>query len=85
MAEPVPSRLRPARCRGLTSPDPVTAPTALSGRPPAPALSRRTGQAAEQVSGGKAAPRNTIQIITSQGRRSKATSEFTRWIEAKGA
>jgi hypothetical protein len=38
---------------------------------------------AVQVSGGKAAPRNTIQNITSRGMRSMATSEFTRWIEAR--
>ena len=82
MEEPVPSRLRPARRRGLTSPDPVTARHGPAAAPPEPVPSRRTGQAAEQVSGGKAAPRNTTRIITSPGTRSKETSEFTRWIEA---
>ena len=49
MDEPVRRRLRPARRRGLTSPDPVTAP-----RPPAPATgqpkspARTHGQAAEK-------------------------------------
>ena len=83
MDEPVPSRLRAARRRGLTSPDPVTARHGPPGCPPAPAPSRRTGQAAEQVSGGTAAPRNTVQITTSRSWRNKATPEFTRWIEAK--
>ena len=52
MDEPVRRRLRPARRRGLTSPDPVTAslssPRPLAGHPTIPGTdprtSRRTGE-----------------------------------------
>ena len=47
MDEPVRGRLRPARRRGLTCPDPVTAP-ARPPRPPVPVPQPNTGQAAEQ-------------------------------------
>ena len=83
MDEPVRSRLRPARRRGLTSPTRSPHPTAPAAtRQHSPA--ERPGQAAEQVSGGKATPGNTIKIIHQPARPSKTTSEFTRWIEAKG-
>ena len=62
MDEPVPSRLRPARHRGLTRPDPVTA-LPWPQRPPASTFpSRRPGQAAEHVSGPAATP-GTIKIV----------------------
>jgi hypothetical protein len=53
MDEPLRSSLRAARRRGLTSPDPVTAPSRPSGRPPATSprdedrTSRRTSQRQE--------------------------------------
>ena len=47
MDVPVRGRLRPARRRGLTCPDPVTAP-ARPPRPPVPVPQPNTGQAAEQ-------------------------------------
>jgi len=58
MDEPIRGRLRAARRRGLTSLGPLPAPR----RPPTAtrqhlAPSRRSGQAAEQASGGKATPR----------------------------
>ena len=57
MAQPVGRGLRPARHRGLTSPDPVRAPTARAATPnprtPAQDLwtSRRTSQRQEKHAG----------------------------------
>ena len=83
MDEPVRSRLRPARHRGLTRPDPVTA-LPRPQRPPASTFpSRRPGQAAEHVSGGTATPGNTIKIIYRPAGTARRATEFTRWIEAK--
>ena len=42
--------------RGLTSPDPVTAPYGPSGPPEPRSRARNPGQAAEQASGGKPTP-----------------------------
>ncbi len=73
MDEPVRSRLRPARHRGLTRPDPVTAlpwpQRAARHHPP----SENPGQAAEQASGGKAAPPENHQDQLSAGRHSKTS------------
>ncbi len=86
MDEPVRGRLRPARRRGLTSPDPVTAP-ARPPRPPVPVrqpdtrTSRRTGQRRENHG------RKTTKIINppagTRTRTPRQASEFRRWIEAK--
>ena len=56
MDEPVRSRLRPARHRGLTRPDPVTALLRPQRPPASTSPSERPGQAAEHVSGRKVMP-----------------------------
>jgi hypothetical protein len=65
MDEPVRSRLRAASRRGLTSPDPVTAPRRPLGHPASTCPSPRTGQAAEQASGRKATPGNSDKTTAS--------------------
>jgi hypothetical protein len=56
VAEPLRSRLRPARHSGLTSPDPVRTPNARQGNPP-PAPSQGPGQPAEPSAAGKHTPK----------------------------
>ena len=59
MAEPPRGRLRTARHSGLTSPEPVSTPTAP--KPSEPSFpNRKPGQAAEQASGRKARPEQAL-------------------------
>ena len=83
MAEPVRRGLRPARCGGLTSPDPVRAPTATTAtptrpRPEEPRTSRRTG--------GRQDTRGPIQLrkLLVQESGWKRPTGIGRWIEDKG-
>ena len=80
--EPVRSRLRPARNRGLTSPDPVIAPqTGLAGHPaPIPSqkfrTSRRTGERQD------AHARIHLGKLPGQKSNRKRSTGIGRWIEA---
>jgi hypothetical protein len=58
MDEPVRSGVRPARCRGLTRPDPVTAQTQGPAATRQHLPSEKPGQAAEKSAAGKPHPEN---------------------------
>jgi hypothetical protein len=82
MAEPLGRGLRPARRSGLTSPEPVRDPTAMTAtRTPHPAqeprTSRRTGERQD------AHARNHLaKLLVQESSRKRATG-IGRWIEAK--
>ncbi len=82
MDEPVRSRLRAARRRGLTRPDPVTA-LPWPQRPPASTsqLKTRTSRRKRQRPASHA--RETTKINYLPDSTSKRATEFTRWIEVK--
>ena len=82
MDEPVRSRLRPTRHRGLTSPDPVTALPGPHGRqsPAAnPSHQDKPHKRERQDKHAQISPEETHPPGTAHPERS---SEFTRWIEA---
>jgi hypothetical protein len=84
MDEPVRRRLRAARHRGLTSPDPVTASHRLHRPPGHPRSPARThGQAAEKWAADKSRPPLPQKISPQARPPEKRSLEFTRWIEAK--
>jgi hypothetical protein len=75
MAEPPACGLRPARRRGLTSPEPVRTPTAATAtRPPTPA--QEPGQAAEKVSGATPAPGFTPENSSCRNQTGNGLSEW---------
>jgi hypothetical protein len=84
MDEPVPGRLRAACHRGLTSPDPVTAPARGPGRQPR-TLSRIPGQAAEQASGRKAAPGKSARSFIRQPEQQDRHQNFGGGLRLRGS
>ena len=82
MDEPVRSRLRPARRRGLTSPDPVTAPHGPCGRPPAPAPAEDPDKPQNRSAAGKPRPEIPSRSSPAKAGAARRPPEFTRWIEA---
>ncbi len=83
MAEPVRRGLRPARCRGLTSPDPVRTRYGPDGPPEPRPRARNPGQAAGQTSGKTPAPGFTPENSSRRNRSRKRPTGISRWIEAK--
>jgi hypothetical protein len=78
--EPVRGRLRPASSRGLTSPDPVTAPPGHTA--PGPAAKQTTRTLRRKVSGRASTPAPAPKITLAWSPQSETTTPFTRWIEA---
>jgi hypothetical protein len=86
MDEPLRGSLRPTRHRGLTSPDPVTAPLQPQrppGSPPASIPGKDLWTSRRNVSGKKATPATTIKTTSVSCARQNAVTQFERWIEAK--
>ena len=81
VADPA-GRLRAARSRGLTSPDPVTAPLRPSAATRTPDPGRNPGQAAEQASGKKPTPYPQPRSINRPLISSSHLPKLGRWIEA---
>ena len=81
MAEPVRCHLPPAPSpRGLTSPKPVTTPSATQQTPATPA---GTGQAAQTSAAAQPRLMNNGQDRPIQPESENESLRFTRWIEAK--
>jgi hypothetical protein len=82
MDEPVRRGLRPARRRGLTSPDPVTHPQLTPAAWQAPTIPGTDPDKPQKVSGRQATPAVTHKISLLPRPPQKRSPEFTRWIEA---
>jgi hypothetical protein len=85
MDEPLRGNLRPARRRGLTSPEPghrATQPQRPPGIPPASTPSKNLWTSRKNVSGRKAAPAATTKTTPVSYTRQNAVTQFGRWIEA---
>jgi hypothetical protein len=82
MDEPVRRCLRATTASGLTSPDPVTAPTRPHGPPSSGPERRNPGQAAGQVSGRKSTAKFAAKITLTSRRSALSRAQFGRWIEA---
>jgi len=81
MAEHVRCLLRAARPGGLTSPEPVTAPSTAPAATIKPDTSR-TRTSRRTVSGTTAMPPDTAKITIGKIITRKRSPEFKRWIEA---
>jgi hypothetical protein len=82
MDEPVQRRLRPARRSGLTSPDPVRTPTAVTAtRTLTPAQESRTSRRTGQRQNTLARIHPGKRLVKETGR--KGLTGMGRWIEAK--
>jgi hypothetical protein len=81
MDEPLRSRLRPARRRGLTSPDPGHHALQPSGQPPASIPGQDLWTSRRTVSGKKATPTTTTIKITSVGSAQRNATTQIRAVD----
>ena len=82
MAQPSRRSLRAARRRGLTSPEPVSTPTAPPGHPEPRPRARNPGQAAQPASGRTPAPGITSQKTPRAG--IKPETSYPNWPVDRG-
>ena len=82
MAQPSRRSLRAARRRGLTSPEPVSTPTAPPATPNPGPRARNPGQAAQPASGRTPAPGITSRKLLAQ--ESKPETSYPNWPVDRG-